>query len=799
LCGTEYPEPDADPCSGSDALTCNDRGTCVNAPADFSDQSKDENGNALAPHETDNIKGMSCDCETGFTDVECGTTVQFCDGNKHTCLHGGSCVNGTIQSTGKTVHVCNCLGSSDDDGNRYVGLHCETMSTVATPNAPDIPNAKSDARYCDDVGDLYCSNGGTCTDPLDIGRKICDCPSDFVGYSCDYHRAGSSGYIGQVADACDLDCGIHGSCQVGTRNATDAETEDDPGFDPNFLSTFSHCRCEEGWGGALCGTEYPEPDADPCSGSDALTCNDRGTCVNAPADFSDQSKDENGNALAPHETDNIKGMSCDCETGFTDVECGTTVQFCDGNKHTCLHGGSCVNGTIQSTGKTVHVCNCLGSSDDKGNRYVGLHCETMSAVSKKDEDGANDESEAEVCDNSGTGKLFCSNEGTCVPNPEEGKKICNCPPDYVGYHCEYHRSGASGLIGQAHDNCNLNCKNEGECYVGTRNATDAEMSFDAAFSGNVLDKFQHCRCPAGFAGIFCEKAYTTCGGGHCYHEAVCKDGAGTEEPHCECEHNNTHSFVGASCQTHSTSFCTKSPGVNGHQFCTNNGQCKDIGNGLFNCTCSSSFHGQHCEFPVAIPLPVSHRKCDLNCKNNGKCMEGIKTNGILGGMSDISHLLNSTSAMAAAAKREYCDCPTGFAGATCEHVVEVCPTGAHVCFHGSKCVKKGEEYQCNCDASQQATGLSVAGKYCQHKSTTICSATERKFCVNDGTCNDDNSCTCSDSFRGPYVSRNELGVLNLLRPLICHHVISPDSLPYCTYLQVLRIQNHCEHYCGRQR
>lgn len=170
---------------------------------------------------------------------------------------------------------------------------------------------------------------------------------------------------------------------------------------------------------------------------------------------------------------------------------------------------------------------------------------------------------------------------------------------------------------------------------------------------------------------------------------------------------------------------------------------------LFDCTCSSDFHGAHCEFPIDLPLPETHKKCDLQCENGGKCMEGKKTHGILGDMSDLNHLLNSTVPSAAANTREYCDCPTGFAGHTCEHEVKVCGNDQHVCFHGSECVADGQDFKCNCGASKQESGVDTAGIHCQHKSTTVCDAASKKFCVNNGVCQDDNSCKCPDTYRGP--------------------------------------------------
>ena len=95
---------------------------------------------------------------------------------------------------------------------------------------------------------------------------------------------------------------------------------------------------------------------------------------------------------------------------------------------------------------------------------------------------------------------------------------------------------------------------------------------------------------------------------------------------------------------------------------------------------------------------------------------------------------------------QHCVCPEGFFGVKCEHEVEICPGNDFVCMHGSKCVPSdapGETYECDCDEGFTPSQR-VAGKYCQYKSTDICTKggtlgvgiAMHAFCVNGGQCKD---------------------------------------------------------------
>jgi hypothetical protein len=104
-------------------------------------------------------------------------------------------------------------------------------------------------------------------------------------------------------------------------------------------------------------------------------------------------------------------------------------------------------------------------------------------------------------------------------------------------------------------------------------------------------------------------------------------------------------------------------------------------------------------------------------------------------------------------------CPENFVGIRCEHSIEICEAGQHVCFHGSKCVRFGEETGCDCSTASK----SFAGASCQHAATDMCTVgavglgQSRFFCVNNGLCKayvssseNDPGCNCVDDWTGPH-------------------------------------------------
>lgn len=156
-----------------------------------------------------------------------------------------------------------------------------------------------------------------------------------------------------------------------------------------------------------------------------------------------------------------------------------------------------------------------------------------------------------------------------VYSSQDMGEICDCPPEWTGYHCEI----KSTIVQEK--TCSLDCTNGGTCIFGLPRDRDTNDAIE-----NKAD-FQHCACPEGWAGARCEKPYTQCGSSSkCYYGAIC-----LEDTTCDCATatNETHSFAGMQCeQSTSTDFCSTDMSLNGKHFCLNGGSCSTEGNGYVN-------------------------------------------------------------------------------------------------------------------------------------------------------------------------------------------------------------------------
>ena len=176
------------------------------------------------------------------------------------------------------------------------------------------------------------------------------------------------------------------------------------------------------------------------------------------------------------------------------------------------------------------------------------------------------------------------------------------------------------------------------------------------------------------------------------------------------------------------------------------------------------FSGSQCEFKQE-----EEAECSLQCQNGGQCRPGLKDNSLLEklGMENMDEY-NSTHH---SELFEHCVCPPEYFGVQCEHKLEICPGGDHVCLHGSQCMAQNEggstgelHYTCDCDTAFDSLEK-YAGKYCQYTSTDICTKNGQPgmgkanfaFCVNNGVCKgkvddgeDPPGCTCPDRFYGDH-------------------------------------------------
>ena len=160
---------------------------------------------------------------------------------------------------------------------------------------------------------------------------------------------------------------------------------------------------------------------------------------------------------------------------------------------------------------------------------------------------------------------------------------CVCPNEFTGFHCE--------LYYDPTQECVRECLNGGECALGYRNKTQPECFLDPETATvNDYANYQHCRCPKGFSGGYCEIAHDPCRVEddeelvHCFYGGTCVPPTGEnglDGPGCDCStaKNLTHSFSGLYCQTPSTEFCPPSPSGEGDAFCVHNGTCFEEGFG----------------------------------------------------------------------------------------------------------------------------------------------------------------------------------------------------------------------------
>lgn len=146
-----------------------------------------------------------------------------------------------------------------------------------------------------------------------------------------------------------------------------------------------------------------------------------------------------------------------------------------------------------------------------------------------------------------------------------------------------------------------------------------------------------------------------------------------------------------------------------HDLCLNGGICVDTLDTGVNCSCSSNFFGEGCQF---------FDRCSQGpCQNGGQCYV------------DISNINQFT-----------CICPEGFNGTTCENRTPSCL--ALPCSNGATC-EDGEDgsFECLCP-----TGFT--GTLCE---TDIDDCASQP-CENGGSCTDgvgDFDCSCLPEFSGP--------------------------------------------------
>ncbi|GJQ65520.1 hypothetical protein Trydic_g7621 [Trypoxylus dichotomus] len=167
---------------------------------------------------------------------------------------------------------------------------------------------------------------------------------------------------------------------------------------------------------------------------------------------------------------------------------------------------------------------------------------------------------------------------------------------------------------------------------------------------------------------------------------------------CEC----SKYYIGSHCETKLDS-CIYSPCKNGGT-CTSGADLNE-----FSCKCRKGFSGETCE--------TVEDQCNLNCLNNGKCMQDDN--------------------------EEFCLCPKGFHGENCQHKTKYCISD--ICENGGQCIEDVDTFKCICFHG-------YLGRRCTHLPCDYRPCSKNAICENVNTAiptRHNYRCSCEDGYTGP--------------------------------------------------
>jgi len=484
------------------------------------------------------------------TATDSAATTDVCDESTHRCLHGGECKRSILVFSGESVQACDCTNAVEDDGTKYVGLHCET----------DVPNTNDDARVCKKSG-LFCLNNGVCPDdPND--PKGCSCTDEYTGVNCELEK--SSNIIQNLSknsSECTMVCQNDGNCQFGMlpeylegeitndKYAADQQTNDEDDEDDEFF--YQHCRCQEGYYGMNCEKKHKTCGGPKFSNNDSNYCHHGSTCI----DVSELRNFDQGQ------------VACDCSAGnalfenvaFAGKYCNIqSTSICSSNFDSLNGHQFCANyGTCNQEGQGIYSCSCADG-------YRGDHCEYAPGQPMP-------APEDEICT-----QTVCQNGGKCrfgkkshgpamtqllskqkarkalghmleLTNGNENFEHCVCPPGFAGTSCEYEAEvcpdgkqvcfNGSECIKKTkknddddEDKYGCSCNDEDTLNRddddSLRRKMDETLSFGGKYCQSEADsicktgrtcmnggdcdgEFDTCRCIDGFRGPYCKDSKDT--------------------------------------------------------------------------------------------------------------------------------------------------------------------------------------------------------------------------------------------------------------------------------------------------
>ncbi|GAX19995.1 hypothetical protein FisN_1Lh531 [Fistulifera solaris] len=339
------------------------------------------------------------------------------------------------------------------------------------------------------------------------------------------------------------------------------------------------CDCPAGYAGPHC--EYKEDDVPACR----LRCKNDGVCMIGVTSWA-HLLDNSFRYQVNHDH-----QYCMCPKGYHGSLCEFEAEPC-GADNFCYNGGSCV--VIQKRdGTTSYNCDCT-SAGDSYTFFAGEFCEYPASTFCGDNNDQN-------------GRHFCVNGGSCQ---DESRLGCHCNEGFVGPLCEFADQNLQVPT------CSLQCKNHGVCRKGAKDVSMLDrFGLNKDGHRHLAEKynedFEHCVCPAGYAGLVCEYKVDVCPGGEhaCLNGGECNlstlDG-GDITFKCDCSSAKASGslFAGGFCEMESTEYCTVDRmrpdlGLGQDAFCTNKGKCLQYvehGESHPGCECPKGFYGDHCEY-----------------------------------------------------------------------------------------------------------------------------------------------------------------------------------------------------------
>uniref|UniRef100_A0A3B3ZAP4 Uncharacterized protein n=1 Tax=Periophthalmus magnuspinnatus TaxID=409849 RepID=A0A3B3ZAP4_9GOBI len=790
-CPSGYTGPrclnDTDECAATPSI-CQNGGLCTNTP--FNGTNCENNIDDCPGHQCanggtcmDGVNTYNCQCPPEWTQ-HCMEDVDECRLQPNTCQNGGTCSN----VAGSYACVCvngwmgpDCSENIDDCATAA----CHKGSTCVDRVASFIclcPHGKTLLCHRDDACiSNPCREGSHCdTNPI-TGKFNCNCPSGYMGSTCNIDRDECSmsanpcehggqcvntdgsftcncvrGYTGprceqDVNECASNPCQNDGTCldRIGEYTCicmpfegTHCEIEmneclSSPCLNQGrCLDKVSRFVCEcPAFSGEMCQIDIDECSSTPCL--NGAKCIDRPNGYDCEcAEFSGVLCEENINDCEPEPChyglckDGIATFTCDCDPGYTGSICNIQVNECDSNP--CQNRGRCIDlvNAYQCNCPRGTTVNCEINEDDCANNpctYGECH------------DGINEYTC--VCTPGYTEKCNldvnecasnpCMSGGTCVDKVNGFQ--CQCPPGTHGHlclsgmdHCAHQPCLYGECIEQEHYRCQCEPGWTGENCELER---DECQSHPCQNGGSCVDHHNGytCQCKAGYK-MNCEINIDECASWPCLNRGTCIDGVNSYSCQCSPPFTKHCSEELAPCASHP---------------CERGGVCRP----------TPDYLSYTCQCPVGWQ-PRCNEDVDeckkIPCKNNGhcinspgsylcKCQPGYSGHNCQTDIDDCSPPCLNGGSCVDIVGGFTCDCRPGFKGDRCETEVDEC--ASHPCRNGAICKDYVYSFVCECRPG-------FDGILCENN---ILECTES--CLNNGTCIDDIntfSCHCRPGFYGTF-------------------------------------------------